>query len=250
MSDSQIMLKNIQLELHSDSGPVHILRGINLEIAKGETVGVVGPSGSGKTSLLMVLAGLEPATSGTLTSAGQVLGNLDEDGLARYRRDHMGIVFQGFHLIPTMTALENVAIPLEFSGQSDAFGRAEQELHAVGLGHRLSHFPGQMSGGEQQRVALARSFVTGPDILLADEPTGSLDQATGHKILDLMFELKDRQGTTLIMVTHSSELAARCSRLIRLEDGLIVGDDAGGLVTSNTDEDLNTCDTGEVTVNG
>lgn len=221
MSDSLITLKNIQLQLQSDSGPVHILRGIDLEINRGETIGVVGPSGSGKTSLLMVLAGLEPATGGSVTSIGHDLGALNEDGLARYRRDHVGIVFQGFHLVPTMTALENVAIPLEFSGQDDAFARAEQELLSVGLGHRLEHYPGQLSGGEQQRVALARSFVTQPDILLADEPTGSLDQATGHKVLDLMFEMKERTGVTLVMVTHSSELAARCSRLVRLADGLI-----------------------------
>ena len=224
MSDGLITLKNIQLQLQSDGGPVNILRGIDLEIGCGETVGVVGPSGSGKTSLLMVLAGLEPPTGGQVTSAGHDLGALDEDGLARYRRNHVGIVFQGFHLVPTMTALENVAIPLEFSGRADAFTRAEEELHSVGLGHRLDHYPGQLSGGEQQRVALARSFVTQPDILLADEPTGSLDQATGHKVLDLMFELKERSGATLVMVTHSSELAARCSRLVRLADGLIESD--------------------------
>ncbi len=230
MSDLLITLKNIQLQLQSDSGPVHILRGIDLEISRGETVGVIGPSGSGKTSLLMVLAGLEPATGGSVTSVGHDLGVLDEDDLARYRRDHVGIVFQGFHLVPTMTALENVAIPLEFSGQGDAFLRAEQELQAVGLGHRLGHYPGQLSGGEQQRVALARSFVTQPDILLADEPTGSLDQATGHKVLDLMFEMKERIGATLVMVTHASELAARCSRLVRLADGMIEGDHVGGML--------------------
>ena len=230
MSGSLITLKHIQLQLHSDSGPVQVLRGIDLDIKRGETLGVVGPSGSGKTSLLMVIAGLEPATGGSLISVGHDLGALGEDDLARYRRDHVGIVFQEFHLVPTMTAVENVAIPLEFSGQGDAFARAERELHAVGLGHRLAHYPGQLSGGEQQRVALARSFVTRPDILLADEPTGSLDQATGHKVLDLLFELKERNGATLIMVTHSSELAARCGRLVRLVDGLIVGDDAGGLL--------------------
>lgn len=230
MSDSLITLKDIQLQLKSDTGMVKILRGVNLTITRGETVGVVGPSGSGKTSLLMVIAGLEPATGGRLTSVGHDLDTLGEDDLARYRRDHVGIVFQGFHLVPTMSALENVAIPLEFSGQSDAFDRAERELSAVGLAHRLGHYPGQLSGGEQQRVALARSFVTRPDILLADEPTGSLDQATGHKILDLMFELKERNGTTLVMVTHSSELATRCSRLVRLADGMIAGDDAGGML--------------------
>ena len=230
MSGSLITLKKIQLQLQSDSGTVQVLRDIDLNINRGETICVVGPSGSGKTSLLMVIAGLEPATGGSLTSVGHDLGALGEDDLARYRRDHVGIVFQEFHLIPTMTALENVAIPLEFSGRSDAFARAEEELHAVGLGHRVAHYPGQLSGGEQQRVALARSFVTQPDILLADEPTGSLDQATGHKVLDLLFELKERSDATLIMVTHSSALAARCSRLVRLVDGSIAGDDTGGLL--------------------
>lgn len=230
MSGSLITLKKIQLQLQSDSGPVQVLSDIDLNIDRGETICVVGPSGSGKTSLLMVIAGLEPATGGSLTSVGHDLGALGEDDLARYRRDHVGIVFQEFHLIPTMTALENVAIPLEFSGQGDAFARAEEELRAVGLGHRVEHYPGQLSGGEQQRVALARSFVTQPDILLADEPTGSLDQATGHKVLDLLFELKERSDATLILVTHSSALAARCSRLVRLVDGSIVGDDTGGLL--------------------
>ncbi len=230
MSGSLITLKKIQLQLQSDSGPVQVLSDIDLNINRGETICVVGPSGSGKTSLLMVIAGLEPATGGSLTSVGHDLGALGEDDLARYRRDHVGIVFQEFHLIPTMTALENVAIPLEFSGQGDAFARAEEELRAVGLGHRVEHYPGQLSGGEQQRVALARSFVTQPDILLADEPTGSLDQATGHKVLDLLFELKERSDATLILVTHSSALAARCSRLVRLVDGSIVGDDTGGLL--------------------
>ncbi len=221
MSESLIALKNIQLQLHSDGGPVEILRGIDLDINRGDTVGVVGPSGSGKTSLLMVIAGLEPATGGDIRCVDHDLRKLNEDQLARYRRDHVGIVFQGFHLVPTMTALENVAIPLEFSGRTDAFEKAQVQLENVGLGHRLSHYPGQLSGGEQQRVALARSFVTEPDILLADEPTGSLDQATGHMVLDLMFELKERSGTTLIMVTHSNELARRCSHLVSLADGLI-----------------------------
>ena len=230
VSDRLITLNNIQLQLHSDSGPVEVLRGIELTVDRGETICVVGPSGSGKTSLLMVIAGLEPATGGSLSCAGHDLGALGEDELARYRCDHVGIVFQEFHLVPTMTALENVAIPLEFSGRGDAFARAEQELTAVGLDHRLGHYPGQLSGGEQQRVALARAFVSRPDILLADEPTGSLDQATGHRVLDLLFELKERNGATLIMVTHSSELATRCSRLVRLVDGMIVGDDAGDLL--------------------
>lgn len=218
---SLIALNDIRLRLQSDSGPVDVLRGIDLDIDQGETVGVVGPSGSGKTSLLMVIAGLEPITSGHITSAGHDLKSMDEDELARYRRDHVGIVFQGFHLVPTMSALENVAVTLEFSGEGDAFPRAEEALQSVGLGHRMNHYPGQLSGGEQQRVALARSFVTRPEILLADEPTGSLDQSTGHKVLDLMFELKERHGTTLVMVTHSAELAKRCNRLISLMDGTI-----------------------------
>ena len=219
-----LTLEGVQLQLSSDAGPVQILRGIDLSVADGDTVGVIGPSGSGKTSLLMVIAGLETITAGRITAAGTEISGLDEDGLARFRRDHIGIVFQNFHLVPTMSALENVALPLEFSGGKDAFARAEAELHAVGLGHRLQHYPGQLSGGEQQRVALARAFVTGPKILLADEPTGSLDQATGDYIIELLFQLHERIGTTLILVTHAQELAARCSRIVRLADGRIDGD--------------------------
>ena len=219
-----LTLEDVHLQLNSDAGPVHILRGIDLVVKAGDTVGVIGPSGSGKTSLLMVIAGLERITGGRITAAGTEVSSLDEDSLARFRRDHVGIVFQNFHLVPTMSALENVALPLEFSGGDDAFGRARTELEAVGLGHRLQHYPGQLSGGEQQRVALARAFVTGPRILLADEPTGSLDQATSDGIIDLLFQLQVRVGTTLILVTHAPELASRCTRIVRLVDGRIDGD--------------------------
>lgn len=222
-----LTLEDVHLQLSSDAGPVHILRGIDLTVKSGDTVGVFGPSGSGKTSLLMVIAGLEKITGGRITAAGTEVSSLDEDSLARFRRDHVGIVFQNFHLVPTMSALENVALPLEFSGGEDAFGRARAELEAVGLGHRLGHYPGQLSGGEQQRVALARAFVTGPNILLADEPTGSLDKATGDGIIDLLFQLQVRIGTTLILVTHAPELASRCTRIVRLADGRIV-DGKGG----------------------
>ena len=223
-SDPVLTLEDVHLQLTSDAGPVHILRGIDLVVKAGDTVGVIGPSGSGKTSLLMVIAGLERITGGRITAAGTEVSSLDEDSLARFRRDHVGIVFQNFHLVPTMSALENVALPLEFSGGDDAFGRARTELEAVGLGHRLQHYPGQLSGGEQQRVALARAFVTGPRILLADEPTGSLDQATSDGIIDLLFQLQVRVGTTLILVTHAPELASRCTRIVRLADGRIDGD--------------------------
>ena len=222
--ESAIALAGVELTLASDAGAVPVLRGIDLEVAAGETVGVVGPSGSGKTSMLMVMAGLEPPTAGGLVVAGHDLVGLDEDALARFRRDHVGIVFQSFHLVPTMTALENVAVPLEFAGAADAFARAEAELDAVGLGHRLGHYPGQLSGGERQRVALARAFVAEPAILLADEPTGSLDRDTGERVLDMMFRLKERRGTTLVLVTHAPELASRCGRILELADGRIVAD--------------------------
>jgi putative ABC transport system ATP-binding protein len=222
--NTAVRLNNVHLKLASQAGEVNILRGINLSIGSGETVGVVGPSGSGKTSLLMVIAGLEQATSGSVHAAGTEVSALDEDGLALFRRDNVGIVFQNFHLIPTMTALENVAIPLEFAGKPDAFDRAEAHLTSVGLDHRLTHYPGQLSGGEQQRVALARACATEPSILLADEPTGNLDQETGRKIMDLLFELHDRLGTTLILVTHEAALADQCTRVLHLADGLIVQD--------------------------
>jgi len=228
LSTSVLKLDDVQLELNSDAGAVHILRGIDLEIEAGETVGIVGPSGSGKTSLLMVIAGLEAVTSGRVEAAGHEVSALDEDSLARFRRDQVGIVFQNFYLVPTMTALENVALPIEFAGTGQAMERAREQLEAVGLGHRLTHYPGQLSGGEQQRVAVARAFVTGPRILLADEPTGSLDQATGEEIVKLLFDLQKTHGTTLILVTHAPELADRCSRIVALADGRIVGAQMAG----------------------
>jgi len=204
-----------------NAGRVDILHDISLNVETGETLGLIGPSGSGKSSLLMLMGGLEQATGGEITALGQDLTNMDEDGLARFRRDNMGVVFQSFHLIPTMTALENVATPLELAGVPDAFERAEAELTAVGLGHRSGHYPSQMSGGEQQRVALARASAPRPRILLADEPTGNLDEANGKAIMDMLFDLRDRFGATLIMVTHSLELAERCDRIVRLRDGRI-----------------------------
>ncbi|MDD9921742.1 MAG: ATP-binding cassette domain-containing protein [Boseongicola sp.] len=221
MSEILLSLKDARLTLDGNAGRIDILHGIDLDIAKGETVGLVGPSGSGKSSLLMLMGGLERATGGTVTVLGHDLTSLGEDALAKFRRQHMGVVFQSFHLIPTMTALENVATPLELAGVADAFDRARAELEAVGLGDRIDHYPAQMSGGEQQRVALARAAAPRPDILLADEPTGNLDGTTGQTIMDLLFGLRDRHGATLVLVTHAPELAARCDRVIRLEDGRI-----------------------------
>lgn len=221
LSEPIIDLQNVTLTLPSAAGEVNILRGISLTMTPGEAVGLVGPSGSGKSTLLMVLAGLEQPTGGEVRVAGQALGSLSEDALARFRRHHVGIVFQSFHLIATMTAHENVAVPLEFAGRADAFERAAEELRLVGLGHRLSHYPGQLSGGEQQRVALARAVVTDPAILMADEPTGNLDAVTGGQIIELMFELHKRRGTSLVLITHDQELADRCDRVVRLRDGLI-----------------------------
>jgi len=216
-----VQIRNLRLTVPATAGPVNILRGIDLDISPGEAVGLVGPSGSGKTSLLMVLAGLERATAGSVVLAGHEVTALDEDALARLRREHVGIVFQAFHLIPTMTALENVAIPLELAGRPDAMDRAQQALRAVGLGHRLTHLPGQLSGGEQQRTALARAFVAEPLLLLADEPTGNLDHATGLAVMDLLFELRAAHGTTLLLITHDAELAARCDRCVHLSDGRV-----------------------------
>jgi putative ABC transport system ATP-binding protein len=214
-----LSLRDVSLSLQGNAGTVEILHGISLEVGRGETLGLVGPSGSGKSSLLMLMGGLERATGGEVRALDHDLTAMDEDALARFRREHMGVVFQSFHLIPTMTALENVATPLELAGHADAFDRAAAELEAVGLGHRTGHYPSQMSGGEQQRVALARAAAPRPDILLADEPTGNLDQATGEAIMDLLFGLRDRHGATLVLVTHSAELAARCDRTVRLVDG-------------------------------
>ena len=205
----------------SAAGPVNILSGIDLEIGAGEAVGIVGPSGSGKTSLLMLLAGLEQATAGRIDVAGQNLVGLSEDALAKFRRATVGIVFQSFHLIPAMTALENVAVPLELAGLPDADSRARAGLQAVGLGHRLTHLPGQLSGGEQQRVALARAFAARPRLLLADEPTGNLDGATGIAVMNLLFDMQATYGTTLLLITHDPALAARCDRTIRIVDGKI-----------------------------
>ncbi len=219
MSDPVLSLTDARLTLAGNAGPVDILRGISLAVNRGETVGLVGPSGSGKSSLLMLMGGLERATGGQVTALGQDLTAMDEDQLARFRRQNMGVVFQSFHLIPTMTALENVAIPLELAGIADAFPRAEAELASVGLTHRMDHYPSQLSGGEQQRVALARAAVPRPALLLADEPTGNLDGANGQAIMDLLFGLRDRHGATLVLVTHAPELAARCDRVIRLADG-------------------------------
>lgn len=221
MAEPVLSLKDASLSLDGNAGRVDILHDITLDVLPGDTLGLIGPSGSGKSSLLMLMGGLEMATGGTITALGHDLTAMDEDALARFRRDHMGVVFQSFHLIPTMTALENVATPLELAGHADAFDRAEAELEAVGLGHRAGHYPTQMSGGEQQRVALARASAPRPDILLADEPTGNLDAANGQAIMDLLFDLRDRHGATLVLVTHSRELAQRCNRVIRLRDGRI-----------------------------
>jgi putative ABC transport system ATP-binding protein len=218
-----VRARELALTLPSAAGPVNILRGIDLDIIQGEALGLLGPSGSGKTSLLMLLAGLERATSGTIELDGQTITAMDEDALARMRRSRIGIVFQAFHLIPTMTALENVAVPLEFAGRGDARARAEAALESVGLGLRLGHYPGQLSGGEQQRVALARAFAVEPALLLADEPTGNLDGETGRQVIDLLFDLAARRGTTLMLITHDPALAARCRRLVQLVDGRILG---------------------------
>ena len=225
MTETILSLRDAELTLDGNAGKVEILKGISLDIARGETVGLIGPSGSGKSALLMLMGGLERATGGQVEVLGHDLTALDEDALARVRRHHMGVVFQSFHLIPTMTALENVATPLELAGAADAFERAEAELQAVGLGERVHHYPTQLSGGAQQRVALARAAAPRPEVLLADEPTGNLDGAPGAQIMDLLFDLNARHGATLILVTHSPELAERCNRVIRLEDGR-VGQDA------------------------
>ena len=224
MPSDVIRLSGVDLTLASRAGSVEILRGVDLAVPLGQSVAIVGPSGSGKTSLLMVVGGLERATRGDVTVAGQALGGLDEDRLAAIRAKSIGIVFQSFHLVPTMTALENVALPLEFAGAADSRDRARAALGEVGLGARLEHYPAQLSGGEQQRVALARALVTEPRLLLADEPTGNLDGATGRQVIELMFALGRRHGTTLVLVTHDERLAARCERVVRMADGRIVAD--------------------------
>jgi len=217
-----LSLAGVHVSLPSAVGPVNILRGIDLSIGRGEAVAVVGPSGAGKSTLMMVVAGLERITSGRITLAGQDLSALSEDGLALLRRQHVGIVFQSFRLVPTMTALENVAMPLELAGRDDAFEAAQEALESVGLGHRVEHYPDQLSGGEQQRVAIARAVVARPSLILADEPTGNLDGATGHSIIELLFERRRAAGSTLLLITHDLELAARADRTIRLADGLVV----------------------------
>jgi putative ABC transport system ATP-binding protein len=219
---SSLSLQNVSLTLESRAGPVEILRGVDLTVRAGEAIGIVGPSGSGKTSLLMVIAGLEHVTSGDIEVAGVKLNGQSEDSLAQFRRDNIGIVFQSFHLIPTMTALENVAVPLEFRGSANAMELAAEGLAQVGLSHRLTHYPGQLSGGEQQRVAIARAVASGARILLADEPTGNLDTDTGNQIIELLFRLRKDKGTSLLLVTHDRSLAARCDRIAEVRDGRIV----------------------------
>ena len=226
-ANSIINLEDVHLTLTSGAGAVHILRGIDLAVRDGEALGIVGPSGSGKSTLMAVMTGLEQPSQGTVVVDDLELSGQDEDALALHRRERIGIVLQAFHLIPTMTALENVAVPLELAGRPDAFARAGRELEAVGLGHRLDHYPAQLSGGEQQRVALARALAPDPKLLFADEPTGNLDGTTGAAIIDLMFDLHARRNTTLVLVTHDPALAARCDRVIHMHDGRIDREEAG-----------------------
>ncbi len=226
MAQPIVEIEDLHLSLVGGAGPVNILRGIDLIIEAGETVSVVGPSGAGKTTLLMALSGLERPTSGRVRVAGTDLQTLNENGLARFRRQHVGIVFQSFHLVPTMTALENVALPLEFAGDSLAFVRAREALASTGLADRVDHFPGELSGGEQQRVALARAFVANPALILADEPTGNLDRETGQMVMRQLFSLQQEHGTTLILVTHDPALADRCHSIVRMADGRL---DPGGV---------------------
>ena len=219
-----IALKNAHLSLGSDAASVHILKGVSLHIDAGQSVGILGPSGAGKTSLLMILAGLETLSNGQISLDGIDITGLDEDRLAALRRDLVGIVFQAFRLIPSLTALQNVAIPLELAGRDDADDMAKSALKSVGLAHRLSHLPDQMSGGEQQRVAIARAMVAKPRILLADEPTGNLDSVTGEKVINSLFQSAADANAALVLVTHDADLAALCSRVLHLEDGVIVRD--------------------------
>ncbi|MGA3304433.1 MAG: ABC transporter ATP-binding protein [Stellaceae bacterium] len=220
-----ILLDGVHLTLASEAGAVNVLRGVSLKIGKGETVALVGPSGSGKSTLMMVIGGLERANSGSVAVAGRDFAGLGEDDLARLRREHIGIVFQSFHLMPAMTALENVALPLELAGRDDAAAAARATLAAVGLSARERHYPAQLSGGEQQRVAIARAFVSDPGLILADEPTGNLDGETGRKVMDLLFGLAAKSGTTLLLITHDRALARRCGRILSLEDGRITADE-------------------------
>lgn len=222
MAQPIVNLQNLRVTLPSLAGDVNILKGIDLQVEAGDVVGLTGPSGSGKTTLLMVLAGLEPPTGGEVMMAGKNFTQMNEDELARFRRLHIGIVFQSFHLIPTMTAEENTALPLELAGeQSGILDRARAMLDEVGLAHRMDHYPGQLSGGEQQRVALARAMIANPPIMLADEPTGNLDQSTGEQIMDLIFTMQSQRKSTLLLITHDPVLAGRCDRVVRLRDGQV-----------------------------
>ena len=222
MTDAMIVTKNLFVTLPSQAGAVNIIRGIDLSIASGETVRLIGPSGSGKSQCLMVLAGLEPASQGQVIVSGHDYANMDEDALSRFRRSSVGIVFQSFHLVPTMTAVENVALPLELAGIASAFEKAEAMLEEVGLAHRLAHYPAQMSGGEQQRTALARALVANPPVLFADEPTGNLDQNTGRQSMDLILRLAEERGTTVLLITHDRALADRCTRVETMQDGRLL----------------------------
>ena len=222
--DIAISARNVTLSLGTGEAQTDVLKGIDLDIQNGETIAILGPSGSGKSSLMAILSGLERVTGGEVHVAGTNFGSLDEDDLARARRGRIGIVLQSFHLLPTMTALENVAVPLELAGAADAFDKARAELEAVGLGHRLSHYPAQLSGGEQQRVAIARAVAPGPQILFADEPTGNLDGKTGAAIIDVLFARKEAAGATLIIITHDPSLAERCDRILEMNDGRVVAD--------------------------
>ncbi|MGC6475113.1 MAG: ABC transporter ATP-binding protein [Parvibaculales bacterium] len=236
MTSPIILVDNLNISLPSLAGEVNILKSINLSIQSGEVVAITGPSGCGKTTLLMALAGLEPPSTGAITIAGMAYQGQGEDALARFRRNHIGIVFQSFHLMPTMTALENVTLPLELANDKNArLEKAEAALDEVGLLHRKSHYPSQLSGGEQQRVALARAMISNPAVLLADEPTGNLDQKSGQQIMDLIFRLREKKGTTLVLVTHDQKLAARCDRMIRLQDGCLMQDDSVGAKPSNSE---------------
>jgi putative ABC transport system ATP-binding protein len=225
-ADIAIRARNVTLSLGTDATPVEILKGIDLDIVRGESLAILGASGSGKSSLMAVLSGLERASGGEVRVAGVDYGALDEDGLARARRGRIGIVLQSFHLLPTMTAIENVAVPLELAGHGDAFARAREELGAVGLGHRLDHYPAQLSGGEQQRVAIARAVAISPDIIFADEPTGNLDAATGAAVIDLLFARQAAAAATLVIITHDSSLAERCDRIVEMRDGRIMSERA------------------------
>lgn len=222
-TDMAIRAKNVTLTLGSDDAPVEILKGVDLSVPYGESIALLGPSGSGKSSLMAVLAGLERANNGEVRIDGMDFTAMDEDALARARRGRIGIVLQAFHLLPTMTAHENVAVPMELAGIDDPFTRAEKELEAVGLGHRIGHYPTQLSGGEQQRVAIARAMASQPKVIFADEPTGNLDGNTGHAIIELLFERRAAMGATLMIITHDNELAQRCDRVISMEDGLVIG---------------------------